>query len=39
MTFSILHGVCTVIQVPNFVTLLGIDYDKKNERHKLVMIE
>ena len=28
-TFSILHGVCTVIKVHNFVTLLGIDYDKK----------
>jgi hypothetical protein len=39
MTFSILRGIYIVIQAHSFVTFLGINYDKKNERHKLVMIE
>jgi len=29
MTFSILRGTCIVIKAYNFVTFLGIDYDKK----------
>ena len=39
MMFSVLRGTYTVIQAYGFVTFFGIGYDKKNECHKLVMIE
>ena len=35
MTFSILHGTCTVIQAHGFVTFLGIDYDKKKKASQI----